>query len=65
MRIQNLCRLAVLFLPLAACAPSNSVSKYKEAPSIYTAPDTVGTLGGQQVRLSDYQTDGATYENTP
>lgn len=65
MPIKNLYWFAVLFLPLAACAPSNSVSEYKEDPSIYTAPDTVGTLGGQQVRLSDYQTDGATYEDTP
>lgn len=65
MNIQNLCRLAVLFLPLAACAPNSNISEYKENPSIYTAPDTVGTLGGQQIRLSDYQTDGATYEDTP
>ena len=65
MPIKNLYWFAVLFLPLAACAPSNSVSEYKEDPSIYTAPDTVGTLGGQQIRLSDYQTDGATYEDTP
>ena len=65
MPIKNLYWFAVLFLPLAACAPNSNVSEYKEDPSIYTAPDTVGTLGGQQVRLSDYQTDGATYEDTP
>ena len=54
-----------MFLPLAACTPSGGVSEYKEDPSIYTAPDIVGTLGGQQVRLSDYQTDGVNYEDTP
>lgn len=68
---RRLCAAAICLLPLilAACPQPQAVgkqAKVRETEDLFTADDTVGSLGGIPIRMSGYITPGIVeYQDTP